>query len=123
MATTEAKKVEGLEQPIPAAWRATLKDVVDALVAGRLPEGDSIRSIDAKAAEVSFENIRRYPDAAGPLSEASWTTSICAWMGGYWEVLVDLTNLDGSPSDLVLHAKAYDADGHIEVEPYMVYVP
>ena len=122
MPTFEAAKVEG-EQPIPIGWRATLKDVADAFVAGRIPRGDHIRSVDAKTAEVSFNNLRSYPDAIGPLNEISWNTSICAWTGGYWEVLVDLTTRDGSRSDLVLHAKAFEVDGRIEVEPYLVYVP
>lgn len=92
-------------------------------MAGRLPEGDRIRCIDAKSVEVSFDNIRGYPAAIGPLNDASWTTSICAWMGNYWAVLIDLTTHDGSPSDLVLHGKVFDVGDGVEFEPGLVYVP
>lgn len=123
MATFEAERIEGREQPIPAEWRDLLKSVADAFVAGRLPDGGNIRSVDVENAEISFENIRSYPDAIGSLNDVSWTTSICAWMGSYWEVLVDLTTLDGNRSDLVLDAKVFEVGGRIEVEPYLVYVP
>ena len=122
MSTFDAEKVEGREQPVPPGWRATFKEIADALVAGRIPYGDNIRSVDTQTADISFNNISSYPDAIGALNDVSWNTSICVWTGGYWDVLVDLTTLDGSRSDLVLHAKAYEVDGRLEVEPYLVYV-
>lgn len=123
MSEIEVEKVEGREQPIPVRWRGPLKLVADAFANGRLPTGDGIRSVSAKVAQVNFENIEDYPDATGPLGENSWDTSICVWEGDHWQVLVDLTTVSGERSDLVLHAKVFELDGRVEIEPGSIYVP
>ncbi len=123
MSETEVEKGEGTEQPVPDGWRLALKRVADAFADGRVPTGDGIRSVDEKTVKINFENIEDYPDATGPLRDASWETSISAWMGGHWEVLVDLSTVSGDRSDLVLHAKVFDLGDRVEIEPGLIYVP
>jgi hypothetical protein len=123
MSEIEVEKIEGREQPIPGKWREALKGVADAFADGRVPAGDGIRSVNAKITKVNFENIKDYPDATGPLRDASWDTSICVWEGGHWQVLVDLTTVSGERSDLVLHAKVFELDDRVEIEPGLIYVP
>ena len=123
MQGTELKKIEGKEQPVPDSWRSALKQIADAFAYGHLPAGDGIRSIDAEIVEINFGNIRAYPDPTGPLRDESWGTSMCVWMQDHWEVLVDLSTVDGQPSDLVLHAKVFELGGGVEIEPGLIYVP
>lgn len=123
MSETEIEKVEGREQPVPYRWRLALKQIADAFADGRIPTGDGIRSVEAKVAGINFEQIEDYPDATGRLRETSWETSICVWMGDHWQVLVDLSTVSGERSDLVLHAKVFDFDDRVEVEPGLIYVP
>lgn len=57
------------------------------------------------------------------LPDETWSSSVCIRMDGHWEVLLDLWAEDEGRSDLVLHAKVFEAgDGHL-FEIYMVYVP
>lgn len=123
MSEIEVEKIEGREQPIPGRWRGPLKQVADAFADGRIPTGDGIRSVNAKVAKVNFENIEDYPDPTGPLRDASWNSSICVWEGNHWQVLVDLTTVSGERSDLVLHAKVFELDDRLEIEPGLIYVP
>ena len=117
MSEIEVERIEGREQPIPGRWRGALKLVADAFADGRLLTGDGIRLVNAKVAKANFENIEDYPDATGPLRDASWDTSICVWEGDHWQVLVDLTTVGGERSDLVLHGN------RVEIEPGLIYVP
>lgn len=123
MSETELEKLEGSEQPVPGRWRLILKQIADAFADGRVPMGDGIRSVEATVAEINFAQIEDYPDATGPLRETSWETSICVWMGDHWQVLVDLSTVSGERSDLVLHAKVFDFDDRVEIEPGLIYVP
>lgn len=123
MSEIEVEKIEGREQPIPGKWRDVLKEVADAFSDGRVPIGDGIRPVNAKIAEVNFENIEDYPGPTGPLRDASWDTSICVWEGDHWQVLVDLSTASGERSDLVLHAKVFELDDRVEIEPGLIYVP
>jgi hypothetical protein len=123
MSEREVEKIEGCEQGVPAAWRAALKRIADAFASGRVPAGDGIRSIDEEVAKINFDNIEDYPDATGPLRDTTWATSVCAWEGDHWQVLVDLSTVSGEPSDLVLHARVFEFEGHVEIEPGLIYVP
>lgn len=116
-------KDENRELPIPTEWRGTLKFIADAFVSGNIPAGNGIREMRDGSARVCFWNIAQYPDQLGPLSDSAWDTSIYIWMESYWEALVDLSKADGSPSDLVLHARIYELGDQVEFEPELIYVP
>lgn len=111
------------EQPVPDAWREALKTIADAFVLGALPLGPSIRTVDPETATINPANIAAYPDPIGPLHEASWTTSIHARADDHWQVLVDLSTVDGETSDLVLHVRVFEVEDGFKFEPGLIYVP
>ncbi len=108
---------------MPTGWRAELKRVADAYVAGEVPEGDGIERPDVRSFEISRANLADYGEPMGPLAEVAWESSVMAWQGGYWQVLVDLTDLNGERSDLALHARVTPVGDGVLIEPGLVYVP
>ncbi|WP_299986141.1 hypothetical protein [uncultured Ruegeria sp.] len=116
-------KDENSEGSVPTRWRPVLKFIADALVSGRPPISLGIRAVDADALKISIGNIADYPDVIGPLTEASWKTSVYIWTGSYWDVLVDLISETGEISDLVLQVKVYPTGQEYEFQPHLVYIP
>jgi hypothetical protein len=114
------------EHQIPEPWRAMFRQIVNAFVAGdfqlREHEIDGILAVDAETAKLISDNIAAYGEALAPLDEAVWDWSAYRWMGGYWQMLVDLTTIEEPVSDLALHAKAHVADGP-RLEISSVHVP
>ena len=114
------------EHPVPEQWRSTLRQIVDAFLAGDFQLGDhsivGVATIDAAAAESIANNISAYGDALAPLNDETWERSVYRWMDGYWLVLVDLTTAGERVSDLTLHAKILDSpDTRLEIQS--VHVP
>ena len=64
-----------------------------------------------------------YPDTIGRLTEITWVSSVCAWTGNSWEVLVDLSTSDGQVSDLVMHVEIRETGDCYIIEPGLIYVP
>jgi len=113
------------EHPIPEGLRSRFRELVAALVAGdfRLSNHrlDGIAPIDARLADFITEQINAYAATLAPLSEEVWERSIYVWDGLNWQFLIDLTTTEEPVSDLVLHARADDEEGLIEV--WSVHVP
>jgi hypothetical protein len=117
---------EDTELPVPLQWRVALKQIADALVDGQEPAGIApllCAPVDPRSLEISRENIAGYPDPIGPLTEATWVTSICRRAADRWDLLIDLCCVDGSVSDLVLHARVRADGGQYTLEVRLVYVP
>ena len=99
------------QKPIPSAWRATLSEIVEALKAGDsglkrgIPGVQLISDDDASRIQ---SNIKRYGARLLSLPEQAWQTSACQWMGGYWDVLVDLFTEEEGASDLALSVRVYE---------------
>jgi len=114
------------ELPVPLLWRAALKQIADTLVDGQEPAGIApllCAPVDPRSLEISRENIAGYPDPIGPLTEASWVTSICHRAADRWDLLIDLCCVDGSVTDLVLHARVRADGSQYQLEVWLVYVP
>ena len=114
------------ELPIPSVWRTGLKRLADASVLAETIEADkhfSVVPADLQTKEINAANIMAYPDALGPLAEKSWDTSVYLWQDDHWEVLVDLSGVDGETTDLVFHAIVREVDDRFKVEPGLIYVP
>ncbi|MBO6730091.1 MAG: hypothetical protein JJ884_09270 [Maricaulis sp.] len=113
------------ELPVPTIWRAALADLANSLALSA-PE---IKAVTMRLKPVLPDDMRRistniqdYGCSLVPLPEASWETSVCRWLGGHWEVLVDLfTDAEGR-SDLVMHVTVAEQDGFL-VSLHDVYVP
>jgi hypothetical protein len=113
------------QQPIPTVWRATLASIVSAIrtgTYGSLRVSGVVRPLPSATAKRIASNIAEYGCTLLDLPEASWETSVCQWMAGYWQVLVDLFTLEEGLSDLALHLKVYESDGNFEYEILSVHV-
>eukprot|EP01037_Dinobryon_pediforme_P020035 gene20034-20565_t len=67
--------------------------------------------ISGNEAERLRRNISAYGAHLSELPERAWQTSVCRWMEGYWDVLVDLFTEEEGESDLVLFIKVYEREG------------
>ena len=126
METVPVEKDDERELPVPTEWRLALKQLADKAVLGTEIKDQSnieIGNIDSNIASNHHYNIQCYPDALGPLTDKSWETSIYIWDSPYWRVLVDLTDLNGQVTDLVLHASGMETDKGFLIEPDLIYVP
>jgi len=114
------------ERPIPSAWRAVFRDIVKAfsnhdyqLKIG-IPKVAPISDATAKQIE---ESVQNYGEKLTELSEETWRSSVCIWMGERWDVLIDLWSVSEGRSDLVLSARVTEEYGGYVFHVYMVYVP
>ena len=102
------------EHPVPEIWRSKFSDIAAGLAIGdyRLDNSpiDGLEPIDTITANRMAENVAAYGGQLTSLSDATWSTSVCRWMGDHWQVLVDLSTTTEPVSDLTLHAKVFDAD-------------
>lgn len=114
------------QRPLPAVWRPVFQAVVTALVSGdyRLSTPiPGLRPLSAETAEAIRDYIQEYGETLIALPEATWDSSICLWMGDYWDVLVDLWTLGEGRSDLVLQARVRESGSGYVYEVEGVYVP
>lgn len=120
------EKDESQQIFIPVVWRATFCSIVDALVRGDYSLLNSIagvRPLSIDDANRIESNIKNYGCRLVNLPEDTWNTSVCQWMVGYWDVLVDLYTAEEGLSDLVLAVRVYEKNNSFEYEIHMVYVP
>lgn len=68
-------------------------------------------------------NVDAYGARLASLPEEAWNTSVCQWMVGYWDVLVDLFTIDEGLSDLVLAVRVYEDGVGYSFKIQSVYVP
>ncbi len=69
------------------------------------------------------DSIADYGAHLVELPEACWASSVCQWMGGYWDVLVDLFTEEEGRSDLVLSLRVREGGGEYLFEVMSVHVP
>lgn len=114
------------QKPIPSVWRGTFSDIVDALKQedyGLAQRIAGVRPISTECAISIASNIKSYGARLTSLPEETWQTSVCQWMGSYWDVLVDLYTIEEGASDLALAARVYQEDSAYVFEVQLVYVP
>ena len=114
------------EQPVPTAWRPTIEQLVQRLVAGDYALAEDVEGVEQPSSTTS-EQIRAYLKDYGatlvPLEPATWESSVVRWMDPHWKVLIDLWTAEEGCSDLVLHLTATERGAQVRFETYMVYVP
>lgn len=121
-----AVKDEKNERPIPSAWRSVFRDVIHAFVKHdyQLKTGISgVAPISTDTASQIQNYLQEYGETLIELPEETWDSSVCIWMGGNWEALIDLWTLTEGRSDLVLSAKVSESDDGFLFYINMVYVP
>lgn len=66
--------------------------------------------------------LRFQPCSATPAG-GNRKTSVCQWVGGYWDVLIDLYTVEESVSDLALSVRVYETAAGYEFDIQSVHVP
>lgn len=116
------------ESPVPTEWRATIVELVACIASGtyksksaKLPKG----VIPLK--EETIKQVSNYLDDYGAtlvnLPEETWESSIYAWQGKHWDLLIDLFTVEEGLSDMALSLMVRENSGLIEFEVYLLYVP
>jgi hypothetical protein len=111
---------------IPSLWRPTLVLIVNAIKRNDyhdLVNVPGVRPMSAQDAQAIADNIQDYGVQLLDLPDASWQTSACQWMDGYWDILVDLFSVEEGASDLALVVRVYESANGYEFEVQSVYVP
>jgi hypothetical protein len=119
-------KDEEAEQPIPLAWRPTLREIVRAFTLGDYRLACGVAGVDPVSAEQA-EQFRDYVVEYGAtlveLPDDTWETSVAQWYDPHWDFLVDLWTASEGCSDLVLSGSVVEtADGY-RFTLRLVYVP
>ena len=114
------------QQPIPAAWRGTLREVVRAFTEGDygLERGvGGVEPVPARLAEQIRSYVSDYGATLVELADDTWKTSVAQWYGQHWEFLLDLWTAEEGRSDLVLSGRVTEAAGAYRFTLHLVYVP
>ncbi|MUV15506.1 hypothetical protein GN331_14965 [Lysobacter sp. HX-5-24] len=70
-----------------------------------------VRPVSEKTSRQMRYYVDDYGAVLAKLPPEAWQTSVCQWMEGYWDVLVDLYVVDEGASDLALELRVYEAGG------------
>ena len=114
------------EMPIPEIWRDTFEKIVEALRDGGFRLGGEVvgvRPVSQIDLDAIAKNIANYGCCLVSLSKETWDTSVCLWVDGYWDVLVDLYTKEEGASDLVLAVRVYEEGSLFSFDIQSVYVP
>lgn len=124
--TVVVLKDERNQSPVPTVWRSTFSNIVEALKDGDFDTARNVvgvRPISSEEAARIAENIKGYGARLTSLPDATWETSVCQWMRGYWDVLVDLYTAEEGASDLALSVRVYEEGSDYVFEIQSVHVP
>ena len=124
--TVPISKNEHGQEAIPSVWRETISEIVRAFAKedyGLVNSVVSVRPISATRAKAIAANITEYGGTVVALPDDAWRTSVCQWMRGYWDALIDLFTLEEGASDLVLALRVYEQGTGYVFEVQSVHVP
>lgn len=119
-------KDEEKQQPIPSAWRQTLSEIVEAFRDGDfqlIRNVAGVRRLPPEDAERIARSLKRYGAHLTSLPEDTWETSVCQWMRGYWDALIDLYTVEEGASDLALSVRVYETTQGYDFQVESVHVP
>lgn len=114
------------ELPIPTLWKESLAKIANAFVERNFPNpkiSHDLGEWDENILSINYGNIDDYPDKLGPLHTTTWETSIYQWEETYWSIMLDLSDVNGQTTDLVLHLRVKEYEGGFKFEPGLIYVP
>jgi hypothetical protein len=119
-------KDEDRAHPVADAWRAQLREIVQALAERDYGLSRGIPCV-APASTATADQIRAYitdfGEALVDLPDETWNSSVSQWMGTHWHVLVDLWTVESGRSDLVLNVHVFEAEKGFRFEIDSVHVP
>jgi len=123
---TPILKDEDHQRPIPSVWRDTFTEIVEALKKGDYEIINNISGVCTVSTEDASRitrNIEGYGVQLTSLPEETWQTSVCQWMKGYWDVMIDLYSIEEGASDLILSVRVYEKGSSYIYEIQSVHVP
>lgn len=123
---TPILKDEDSQHLVPSEWRMVLTKIADAIKDedfNAMRRLDGVRSLSSEREAKIVDSIRRYGAHLAALPNETWNTSMCMWMGDYWDVIVDLYTVEEGASDLVLAVRVYEEGPHYAFDVHYVYVP
>ncbi|OYU52215.1 MAG: hypothetical protein CFE27_08335 [Alphaproteobacteria bacterium PA1] len=99
------------ELPIPVEWRSIIYEIVEDIrnrdLRCREVLGCEIK-VDPAGVDYIYRNVESYGDLLTRLSSKAWERSCYTWMGGHWELIVDLCTVTEGVSDLALFLDVRD---------------
>ncbi len=122
----DVTKDPSAQQPIPEIWRQTLVEIVEHIRSGDFAlslEIPGVPTLSASVADAIEDNISAYGATLTSLPEAAWETSVCQWMGGYWELVLDLYSEEEGATDLVLSVRVRETGERYTFDVTSVHVP
>ncbi len=125
-ADIQVLKDEQEQQPIPSQWRQALWEIVEAFREGdyEINRGIAgVRQLDTEDAARIARNLESYGAHLTSLPKEAWETSVCQWMCGYWDALIDLYTSEEGASDLALSVRVYEAEHGYDFQVESVHVP
>ncbi len=114
------------EHPIPTVWRSTFTRIVDAFVQKDYSLSCGVTGVSSVSNETAShikEYIEDYGEELVQLSNETWNSSVCIWMGSHWDVLIDLWTAGEGCSDMVLGARVSEGANGYVIDIGIVYVP
>lgn len=121
-----ALKDSDAQHAIAGAWRPMLREVVRRFVAGDygLAQGvPGVEPVSTATADQIRDYVSEYGASLVELPDDTWHTSVAQWMGGHWDIMVDLWTAEEGRSDLVLGGKVVETSSGPRLSIHMVYVP
>lgn len=118
-------KDEFAQLPVPVIWRSTIAQIVQRLAAEDYHLENAVPQVSAVPAPTAKQirsYIHEYGAPLAPLDPSTWDSSVAAWSGRHWEVLVDLWTTEGA-SDMVLRLIFHEDADRYRFEIQLVYVP
>jgi hypothetical protein len=67
--------------------------------------------------------IAEYGESLTVLPDQTWESSVCIWMGGWWDFIVDLWTEREGRSDLVLTGRATESGDTFSLSIHSIHVP
>jgi hypothetical protein len=114
------------EQPIPLAWRPTLREIVRvfAKLDYRLESGVAgVEPVSAELAEQIRSYLADYGATLVELPDDTWETSVAQWYDPHWDFLLDLWSAEEGRTDLVLSGRVSETANTYRFTLHLVYVP
>ena len=112
--------------PIASQWREPLRTLVDAIAEhdhARARSIPSVAPLTPQLADRIQKNVAAYGETLTTLPDETWATSVAQWTDDHWDILVDLWTAESGASDLVLHARVFEAHDGFQIVVDSVHVP
>lgn len=109
-------KKDNNQHVVPVEWRKNISEIVDIIrfeEFDKLQFMDFVESVSPDDEQRIKENVEDYGEILAPLLDDSWSSSVCQWMEGYWELVIDLCTDTEGVSDLSLFLRAYEKEASV----------